>query len=353
MAKTSKEMVHGPYVPAVVPAGARATSTTLSCLSLAIVSICIIRRTQNIKSWRTVSVPRCILIAIYFDSFLFVFVSAVLKDVGTNTSRGVCQASILVCICFYFSSKILLYYFLVEKVHIVRRKRRTRLQDKLYIFNCFIMMVPYLAVIVVSFIWRIAYINPDGTCIIGIGREALIAVVAFDVIVNAYLTTLFIAPIRRLYSYKSNSRMREHLHTMAWRSCIGSCCTLLATIANGVAMMVLNGEPGWLCFVSCNADILFMVLVLHWISKRDHTQELSYKYSKDDILPPNSKGLKLEPRKIGTTLQTNCATAGSDRWEELEPDKIRVTIDHEINIEADGRSERMGSEDVIIDSLEP
>ncbi|KAF2182082.1 hypothetical protein K469DRAFT_587530 [Zopfia rhizophila CBS 207.26] len=259
-----REKVHGPYVPAVVPTAARAASMTLSCLSLAIVSVCIIRRTQNIKSWRTLSVPGWILIALYFDSFLFVFVSAILKDIGTNTSEGICQASILICICFYFSSKVLLYFFLVEKVHIVRREKRTRLQDKLYIFNCFGMMLPYLGVIILSFIWRISYINTDGTCIIGIGREALIPVVAFDIIVNAYLTALFIAPIRRLYSYKSNSRMREYLHTIACRSCIGSCCTLLATMTNGVVMMVLNGEPGWICFISCNADVLFTVLVLHW-----------------------------------------------------------------------------------------
>ncbi|KAH7048431.1 hypothetical protein B0J12DRAFT_666031 [Macrophomina phaseolina] len=355
MVVSSTEEVHGPYVPADVPTAARATSATLSCLSLAIVSVCIIRRIQNVKSWRTLSIPAWILIALYFDSFLFVSVSAIVKGIGSNTSKGICEASILICICFYFSSKVLLYYFLVEKVHIVRREIRTRLQDKLYIFNCFGMMLPYLGVVILSFIWRIGYINTDGTCIIGIGRQALIPVVAFDIIVNAYLTALFIAPIRRLYSYKSKSRARAYLHSIAWRSFTGSCCTLLATIANGVTMMVLNGEPGWLCFVSCNADVLFAVLVLHWVSKSDHNQESSYKLSEDDATPSGSKRLKLRPSKISATIQSNCEATHGQRWEERETDKTRITVEQVIKVEVDRRSERierMGSEDEIQASSE-
>lgn len=35
--------------------------------------------------------------ALYFDSFLFVSVSAIVKGIGSNTSKGICEASILIC----------------------------------------------------------------------------------------------------------------------------------------------------------------------------------------------------------------------------------------------------------------
>lgn len=36
--------------------------------------------------------------------------------------------------------------------------------------------------------------------------------------------------------------------------------------------MVLGGEPGWVCMMCCNADILFSVLVLHWVTSHDSTR---------------------------------------------------------------------------------
>jgi hypothetical protein len=34
-------------------------------------------------------------------------------------------------------------------------------------------------------------------------------------------------------------------------------------------LMVLKGEPGFICLMCCNADILFCVLVLHWVSNKE------------------------------------------------------------------------------------
>ena len=43
--------------------------------------------------------------------------------------------------------------------------------------------------------------------------------------------------------------------------------------------MVLKGEPGWICLMCCNADILFSVVVLHWVTKVDRTPNLSSNHS--------------------------------------------------------------------------
>ncbi|KAF4630354.1 hypothetical protein G7Y89_g7792 [Cudoniella acicularis] len=43
---------------------------------------------------------------------------------------------------------------------------------------------------------------------------------------------------------------------------------------NLTVLMVLKGEPGWICLMCCNVDILFSVLVLHWITSKDNASTL-------------------------------------------------------------------------------
>lgn len=56
---------------------------------------------------------------------------------------------------------------------------------------------------------------------------------------------------------------------MALRSFVGSLATLTTSVVNLTVLMVLRGEPGWICLMCCNADILFCVLVLHWVTSKD------------------------------------------------------------------------------------
>jgi len=39
--------------------------------------------------------------------------------------------------------------------------------------------------------------------------------------------------------------------------------------------MVLKGEAAWICLMCCNTDILFSVLVLHWVTSKDSTTSSS------------------------------------------------------------------------------
>jgi len=34
--------------------------------------------------------------------------------------------------------------------------------------------------------------------------------------------------------------------------------------------MLIQGEPGWICLMICNADVLFSTLVLHFVTTNDH-----------------------------------------------------------------------------------
>lgn len=104
------------------------------------------------------------------------------------------------------TTKILIYYFLVERAYIVRGSRKPRLQTKLWLFNCLFMMLPYTIFVVMNFVWRITYIDDRGVCIIGMQMIAMLPLITFEVVVNIYLTLLFILPLRRrsLFPYSTS-----------------------------------------------------------------------------------------------------------------------------------------------------
>lgn len=70
---------------------------------------------------------------------------------------------------------------------------------------------------------------------------------------------------------------------MAFCSLVGSLSTLFTSVANLTVLMVLRGEPGWICLLCCNADLLFCVLVLHWVTSKDKPT--------NSVTPPLSHGL--------------------------------------------------------------
>ncbi|KAF4302018.1 hypothetical protein GTA08_BOTSDO10329 [Botryosphaeria dothidea] len=260
------------HAPAEIPMAGRIVSMLLSLVALCIISVCFLRRVQNIRSWSSLPLGSMLIIGIYLDSFLFVFITAVFKDVGLNESVSICRVAILLCLTLYLSTKVCVYLFLVEKAYIVRGSNIPRLKDKLHMFNICAAMGPYGVLAILNIIWRFSHVK-DGTCIIGMEKKALMPLIIFDVAVNVYLTALFIVPLRRLYSYKNKD---NNVRTMAFRTFIGSCATLTSSVANLTLLMLLDGEPAWICFITCNAEILFSVLVLHWVTSRDRTSQTTY-----------------------------------------------------------------------------
>ncbi|KAH8791908.1 hypothetical protein BGZ57DRAFT_872647 [Hyaloscypha finlandica] len=247
-------------------------SIVLSMASMGVLSVCLARRVQNVRDWSRLPLVCWLVLTIYVDSICFVAGTAVLSNgFGIDSSHKICQQALLLCLSCYMTTK-LLYYFLVERAYIIRRSSKPRFKDKLYLFNSFGMLIPYCVVIALNFIFRFANYE-NGSCRIGMKRVAMIPLIAFDILVNVYLTSLFLIPLRALYSYKNdrNSQVR----TIALRTFIGSCCTLTSSVVNLTVVMVLNGEPGWICLMCCNIDILFSVLVLHWITSKDNASTIS------------------------------------------------------------------------------
>jgi hypothetical protein len=127
--------------------------------------------------------------------------------------------------------------------------------------------VPYCIIVALNFVYRVAYFRADGMCIIGIKFKSVMPLIIFDAVLNFYLTLLFVIPLRKLYSYKNSPN--SVLRTITLRSFVGSLATLTSSVVNLTVLMVLHGEAAWICLMCCNADILFSVLVLHWVTSKD------------------------------------------------------------------------------------
>ncbi|PMD35240.1 hypothetical protein L207DRAFT_516175 [Hyaloscypha variabilis F] len=211
------------------------------------------------------------------------------------------------------------------------------------------MLIPYCVVIVLNFYFRFAIFD-NGACRIGMKRVAMIPLIGFDILVNVYLTSLFLIPLRALYSYKNDRNSQAR--TVALRTFIGSCATLTSSVVNLTFVMVLNGEPGWICLMCCNIDIFFSVLVLHWITSKDNASTISTSQNGDRVrsfenpaspkrlvprpplaeLAAYERGLREWQRMTGVTTVVTAKDAddemGLDRISSIPPNVIGVETAH-------------------------
>ncbi|TIA27742.1 hypothetical protein D6C79_10528 [Aureobasidium pullulans] len=264
--------------PTEVPAPARVVTMILTMFTIAILAVFFTRRLHQVKSWTTLPVLNWLVLAIYVDSFFFVFFTGILsKAFSVNASAGFCDAAILLCLSFlllllrilltWSLMKALLYYFLVEKCYLIRSAGEPRRQSKLWLFNFFGVICPYIVLVVLMIVYRIAYMNKEGVCIIGMQRNALVPTIVFDVFLNVWLTTLFLRPLRDCYSYKQQSSSR--LRNVVVRTFVGSCATLALSITNLTVIAILDGEPGYICLCL----FLCTTLILHWVSSVDAPED--------------------------------------------------------------------------------
>ncbi|KAG0647260.1 hypothetical protein D0Z07_7073 [Hyphodiscus hymeniophilus] len=235
-----------------IPRAGQVMSTVLSMLTMAVLAVCFTRRLQSTKNWFKIPVTRWLILAIYCDSIIFIFATSILEHgFGLNVTADICSASILLCIACYLSTK-LIYYFLIEKVVsspcIVFAKENELMSN-----------IPYCILVVLCFVYRVSYLNVKGVCIIGMQTKSVMPLIIFDAIVNFYLTLLFVLPLRSLYSYQHSPN--SALKTVALRSFFGSLGTLTSSVVK---------SPYHLSFsFMTDLEVLFSVLVLHWVTSKD------------------------------------------------------------------------------------
>lgn len=258
-----------------------ATCTTITSLAT--------RKIQRVQGWSGLPGVAWIVFAIYLDSWMFILVSSTLKfGVGLNTSFRVCEGALFLCLTSYVLTKLLIYMFLVEKAYVIRQGTtpKSRLKSKLYLFNSFGMLGCFAVVGVFNLIYRITSLE-DGRCVIGMERTVMIPLISFELLVNVYLTILFLIPLRTLYNFQGvqRSSANERMRTIAYRTFIGAVSTTASSVVNLTVLMALNGEPAWVCFVCCQLDIAYSAIIVHWVTSKDKTTP-----APTYIVSGNSKG---------------------------------------------------------------
>ncbi|CAH0059519.1 unnamed protein product [Clonostachys solani] len=236
-------------------------SSEYSSLPLKLTLILPAQRTLAIKVWARLPYIVWLVFAINIDSYLFVFTTALLQHAfGVNSSKHLCEGAILLCLACYVTTK-----------YIIRGTPKKRLKSKLYLFNSFGIMSIFIIIIVLNFLYRIVRME-QGQCFIGMEGVGIIPLITFDSLANAYLTLLFLVPLRKIYKFRKLARTQAnyHLQNVALRTFIGALCTLISSVTNLTVLMALNGEPGWVCLMCCNCDVLFSAAVIHWVTSKDN-----------------------------------------------------------------------------------
>ena len=206
-----------------------------------------------------------------------------------DTSRDSCQAATIICVVFYLGQKVILYLFLVERIHIVRAFSRTRFQDCVYVLGFASVALGFAIISAALFKWRVSkYDTVRKVCQVGFIAPLTITILAWDILVNIFLTGVFLHHVRPYLSkgltrtlvprgmlYLMNSRQFRKIYRSRTKSvavtqdvlvsvtrkslhgCISICG---GTVVNCIILLVFSGhEQLWMCFSFCTLDGMFVV----------------------------------------------------------------------------------------------
>ncbi|KAG0001903.1 hypothetical protein BGZ79_003966 [Entomortierella chlamydospora] len=237
----------------------------LSLAAISVMALLFGRKTSSTK-FSSLNYARALVVILNIVSWLFSFSSALLAQ--TNNGNYVsCDLSIFFCIFLYAGSKILIYLFLMERVHVVTAIGVTRWNSKLFKFNIFL-LTPYFGLVVIAVIYRVAKIYDDETCHIGLEDIVSFPLIAYDSLLSVWLTTLF---MRALISSTSQLQgpTRSKLREVARKTLIGSILSLFFSTANIASIVYFKGnQRGVLCLTFCTLDVTLNVITIHWVTTR-------------------------------------------------------------------------------------
>uniref|UniRef100_A0A0W0EUV2 Transmembrane protein n=1 Tax=Moniliophthora roreri TaxID=221103 RepID=A0A0W0EUV2_MONRR len=282
--------------------GLQLFSALIHFMGVTMLSHCLSRRLATIDfsfagilelSW-----SRLCLLLIFLDSWLFLFSSGVLIfGVGLELNHRVCSAAIYLCIAFYATSKILTYFFLIERVHVVWAPATGISRFKAPVDRlCFVTVSPYTAVIALMLVGRIsAFREGDQACIIGLKPLSSIPLLSYDLYINVLLTGLFLWPLLK------TGHLSQRVKTMAIRALVASIAALTTSTFNIAILAILHGqELGWVCLGSCGADVIVNSLALYWATyprtQRQRPVTISSGVGSKDVGPTAAGGISIAAR---------------------------------------------------------
>lgn len=233
----------------------------------------------------------------YMTVICYIIVAAALVSGQGLYTYQLCNAGTWVCLMFYIMAKGFVYFFLCERVHIVRAPFVPRSKDKVYLACVIPAMTLYLIISINSYFWRVtAMHDSDGRCHFGISSAASIPVLSVNVLTNVCLTGVFIyllRPVVKLYRVPTvsaaldkntttktdaetptnqpptthESAVQKNIKTLLWKSILGAILTELPVAANMIQFLITGGrELGMMCLTFCMVDVFWDALVIHWLT---------------------------------------------------------------------------------------
>ncbi|KAF9937480.1 hypothetical protein BGZ65_001455 [Modicella reniformis] len=237
--------------------------TSLACIS--IMAILFGRKTAGTKL-ETLNYARGLVVGLYLVSWAFSIVATMLIQ-SNNFNLLSCRLSIFSCISMYALSKIIIYLFLMEKVYVVSDVGVTRFHSFLYRVNV-VLMTPYVGVVILMIVYKVANLEEDGKCYIGLLRPGALPLILYDIFMSIWLTFLFLRPLvssTSLLQGPSKGKLRD----VARRTLIGSLVAMFLSSANIFTLVYFNGrERGLICMTSCIVDVTLNAITIHWVTNR-------------------------------------------------------------------------------------
>ncbi|KAG0203745.1 hypothetical protein BGX28_004093 [Mortierella sp. GBA30] len=223
------------------------------------------RKTSG-TSMANINYARGLVISLYIVSWGFTTIAAVLTS--TNPGNIVsCTISIFVCLSLYAMSKIIIYLFLIEKVYVVSSVTTMRKDTTLYRINI-LLLTPYSVILCLMVLNRVAVLNDEENCYIGLKPTASITLILYDIFISSWLTLLFIRPLMSTTSVLQGPS-KGKLRQVARRTLIGSIVALILSSANVFTLVYFKGyEDSVLCLLSCTLDVTLNACAVHWVTSR-------------------------------------------------------------------------------------
>ncbi|CEG63636.1 hypothetical protein RMATCC62417_00751 [Rhizopus microsporus] len=221
---------------------------------------------------KTLNYGRFMVILLYTLSWAFAATSAVV--VSTNNNNMVsCTLGMLLCDIFYAGSKIVIYGWLIERIHLVTAVKTSRLRTCQYRIHL-LMLCPYGIILALMLSYRNIYLEPDGTCTIGLQLIASVPLLVYDFLLNFYLTWLFMSPLMNVGMTSRTNWKKSRLYKLARRTLVASIVSLLISFFNVLVVVITKGhERGLVCLTMCTVDVTVNVVTVHWVTNNNSSSK--------------------------------------------------------------------------------
>lgn len=236
---------------------------------ISLVCITVLASAIGLKTYgekiKTINYGRVMVILLYVTSWAFATTSAIIVSTNNNNMTS-CTLGMLSCDIFYAGSKIVIYAWLIERIHLVTAVKTPRLKTNQYRFHL-VLLLPYIIILVLMLTYRNIYLEEDGKCTIGLQLVASVPLLVYDFIFNFYLTWLFMAPLMSVGLTSRANWKRSRLYKLARRTLVASIVSLLISFANVLVVVITHGhERGLVCLTMCTLDVTINAVVVHWVT---------------------------------------------------------------------------------------